>query len=150
MQKPELIEVQDQTFATVYRIEHKDSGWGIYRGGGYNYNPIISDYHHSAPKRHPLPYNDSLLVENGPKDRWGALDIRDMHFFGFSSKEQLRAWLYEDVFLTDLHDHGFVMKTFVVPVEHFFLGHTQVVFVRQEAISSTEHSLLEYFNLSRK
>jgi len=97
-----------------------------------------------------MPYNDSLLVENVPKDRWGRLEIRAEHFFGFSSKEQLRAWLYEDVFLTDLHDHGFVMKTFVVPSEHFFLGHTQVIFVRKEAISSTEYSLLAYFNLSRK
>ena len=142
----EQTNVVEPSYNTVYRIEHKESGLGNYRSGE---SPFEAGYS-EAVERHPLPYDDSLLVQNGPKGVWGNLDIRQEHFFGFSSKEQLRSWLYEDVFLINLHDKGFVLKLFIVPSEHFFLGHTQVIFVRQEAISSTEHSLLKYFNLSRK
>ena len=146
MHNTEQTNVIEPSYDTVYRIEHKESGWGIYRGGAY---PFEAGYNDIA-ERHPVPYDDSLLVQNGPKDAWGDLDIKPKHFFGFSSKEQLRSWLYEDVFLINLHDKGFVLKIFVVPSEHFFLGHTQVIFVRGETISSTEHNLLEYFSLSRK
>lgn len=145
-EQPEQTNVVEPSYNTVYRIEHKELGCGIYRSGGY---PSDARYIYVA-ERHPVPYDDSLLVQNGPKDDWGYLNIRPEHFFGFSSKEQLRSWLYEDVFLINLHDKGFVLKLFVVPSEHFFLGHTQVIFVRKEAISSTEYSLLVYFNLSLK
>ena len=145
-EQPEQTNVVEHGYNTVYRIEHKELGWGVYLAGGY---PFEAGYSEVA-ERHPVPYDDSLLVQNGPKDDCGDLHIKPEHFFGFSSKEQLRSWLYEDVFLINLHDKGFVLKLFIVPSEHFFLGHTQVIFVRKEAISSTEHSLLEYFNLSRK
>ena len=81
----EQTNVVEPSYNTVYRIEHKKLGWGIYLAGSYSFEAEYSE----VVERHPVPHDDSLLIQNGPKDDWDDLDIRPEHFFGFSSKEQL-------------------------------------------------------------
>lgn len=120
----------------VYRIEDADGG-GIYRG----YSGRSWDYAHDDMK-HPLPYEDSLLAP-----LYNKLDssARSNYIYGFSSIQQLRSWIYADGWLLDMHDAGFKLSIYNV-TDEVLMGHTQVMFLRSEAVE--RHDLMEYFNLT--
>lgn len=124
----------------VYRIED-DKGVGMYHSSkveGDEYCVPV-DY-----DRHPTPFDDSLLC-----NKWREMSVidRKSHIFGFSSVEQLRNWIYNDLWLKNLHEEGFVISVFSVERENVIEGHTQALFVRDKATSWVSLSIIEFFNL---
>jgi hypothetical protein len=72
--------------------------------------------------RHPTPSKDSGLIYNG-YDHYARTDRRDF-YYGFSSIEQLRRWVYPDQWLRSLHEEGYVLSTFQ---SLGYTGYTQAV-----------------------
>lgn len=117
---------------TFLRIEHKDTGRGMYvNGGGMSYLPYtIYDIQAHAradngrPPKHPNPRDDSLLVQNF-KSKGLDLNAHLYDFiFGFSSMEQLRTWMYDDRWLATLHKNGFVLCEYEGEIIH---GNAQAI-----------------------
>lgn len=127
---------------TIYRIETPE-GAGMYCSRVSNITNEMQDMF-----KHPMPDEDDLLVfalkdksENGSYILWSKLEH---YYFGFSSVEQLRRWIYQDEWLRILHDDGLVIT--VIESNDVLLGHTQAMFSGR--VSEQQHSILEFFNLS--
>lgn len=118
---------------TVYRLEQED-GTGCYRGD------LSLNVEHDI-FRHPLPRDDSLLMDN--------LDENSKHFidfhFGFASVDQLRTWFYNDEWIRKIAKNGNVLS--VYEAEEVYLGNTQVCFNRDTAKLIIRHDVLEFFKL---
>lgn len=137
----------------IYRIEDVDGG-GMYRGDNSYANPVAS----SNSDRHPLPNDDSLLMDNisfrmdqdvDPCDRhqhWTYF-LEDEFIFGFASVEQMRNWVYNDDWLVSLDHVGFNLTVYDVPENHICIGNTQAVFRRHEATSNRRYTMAQFFNL---
>lgn len=125
----------------IYRIEGPD-GKGMYWSAARVpsvCNGMQGDYH-------PLPEDDSKLQEQMD-------NVSDMKIyrFGFDSVEQLRAWVYSDVWLQELHDAGFKLITLHYKKESDVLvGYTQVMYNPEHVLHLHTHSIPEYFNLPQK
>lgn len=107
----------------IYRVEHKQSRKGI-----YDFYPFGSCPVEDAGLRHPMPTNDSKLVEEfeliGGYNRW---DMRSMNWrYGFESPVQMLNWIYQDNWLNRLHEDGFVLSVYEVPKVYY--GNTQAIF----------------------
>jgi hypothetical protein len=135
----------------IYRIEDF-AGGGIYRGENLHLNPISS----FSSERHPLPWSDSLFVENGdammyregePHYRELSTFIDGDFIFGFATTEQLRNWVYQDDWLWKFDERGFRLTVFDVPNDHVIVGYTQAVFRRREAVSESYFKLCDFFNI---
>ena len=128
---------------TIYRIETPE-GEGMYHSGA---SEVTSNLHH--PYRHPEPDEDDLLApvlisKSGGSEHIAWYALRN-YYFGFSSVEQLRRWIYQDEWLRGLHNDGLVIT--VIESDDVLLGHTQAMF--DGRVSEQQHSILEFFNLSQ-
>jgi hypothetical protein len=137
----------------IYRIEDEDGG-GVYRGDNSDMNPMGG----SVSDRHPLPADDSLLQESlrfrmrrdlAKEYQWKHWTsfLEDDFIFGFSSIDQMRNWVYQDVWLRKLDKGGFFLSEFNVPKHHVCVGNTQAVFRRSKATKFHRHTMAEFFKL---
>lgn len=80
-------------------------------------------------ERHPTPHHDSRLMQAG----WEAFKARYYSdvYFGFSSLDQLRSWVYQDRWREELYSHGYNIH--VYEADEALLGDTQAVFVKKLA-----------------
>lgn len=125
-----------------YRLEHKESKSGVYRGTDAINPPTNRD-------RHPLPNHDSKLVREGMGKIFTKYeDFEDCFFnsngydyiFGFESADQYRSWFYSDTFLGKAKRKGFVLNLY--ETEDFFLGNTQMVARKETLVFVGECSIL--------
>lgn len=106
---------------SFYRLEN-ELGDGVYQMG---LREIFARHVATgtvANDRHPMPWDDSKLVDNA----WKQGDIvRDSKWrFGFSSIAQLRSWFYDDKLLLDLSAVGVCLSLYDVPLLD---GHSQAI-----------------------
>jgi hypothetical protein len=117
----------------IYRVEHKESGKGLYRCSEY----AQCELHERT--RHPMPYYDSLL-----NNFWGDLDedFELEHFyFGFTSIEQLKFWIHNDKDRTAIDKEGLVVSVFWAEV---YAGDTQCVYLKSSRGKTiSKHRLTE-------
>lgn len=125
------------SIVTIYRLEHKD-GEGFYQGRtGFS---IEHDF-----RRHPLPHQDSLLMES-LHNKTGMAEVRGQHF-GFRDIDQLRAWVYQDDWLRALEHHGVWLAEIHIDEGFVCYGNTQTVFDRSRIQRTIHHNILDYFQL---
>lgn len=135
-----------QNTVLIYRIED-DKLDGPY--GGYNSLSANQD-----SKRHPGPYNDSALVAdfeyyyNAPKPV--NFHIPAHYRFGFSNIPQLRAWIYDDDWLIDLHARGYHLSIYELERSAVAIGYSQAMFNKDKATLLRTQSILEAFNITMK
>jgi hypothetical protein len=135
----------------VYRIEDVNGG-GIYRGDFSGQNPMGT----WSSERHPAPRNDSLLVHhinNTRGSRELTLEISDWvehhnYIFGFASPEQLRAWVYEDLWITQMQRRGFRLTVLEVEDNDVLVGHTQCIFKREHVKQESYFNIADFFGIS--
>lgn len=134
----------------IYRIE-TESGGGMYQG---NYGAMCPLTFDSA--RHPIPENDSLLMdnmfyvierENWPHDTSAHSFIYGRYRFGFASVDQLRAWVYQDDWLVKLHRYGLRLAVYDVADEDCVVGYTQAIFRNAEPWKTNYFNILDFFGL---
>lgn len=111
----------------IWRVETPDGG-GIYRGN-FSASDWYDEGFHNA--RHPTPSEDALLSEKWDDFRFQHSGIR----FGFTSREQMRAWLYKAEWRARLKDLGCRAVIYEVPDGFALAGDTQAVFVRDAAVA---------------
>lgn len=126
---------------TILRIER--NGLGMYAATKGIGLPFASD----ASNRHPAPYEDKTFVKNAEKQGWEGGSFGVQHFFGFSSKSQLKRWLHKKAWLLWLCANGFVLCEYTVLRSDAIKGESQAVFVKAQTITRTEHRITEYFSL---
>lgn len=98
----------------VYRVQNED-GTGLYHASEY-----AEDHLSDLQGRHPLPYNDSKLIEElGNEDYRGKL-------FAFSSLQQLKFWIHCREAREAIHAEG--CKVYVIETDEVWVGDTQCVF----------------------
>jgi hypothetical protein len=137
---------------TVYRIEHLGDGIGCYGRSDKKSERGMEDIVGTtkADARHPTMGQDSKLRLNLVKRGMTAFDImildaaRDFSF-GFSSVEQLRAWMFKDEWLTGLSDQHYVLAVCEVPEEDVIEGNAQCMFIRPATYE--KKNIREFFNL---
>ena len=112
-----------EEYTYVWRLE--DSGgrgmYGEFRDSSYFYYASMgSGEDDPAPENvHPLPYEDPLL-KFAP---WNS-----DYYFGFSSIEQMRRWIYKDEWLSRLAAYGIMLNLYKVPREFCNHGKDQSCF----------------------
>ena len=130
----------------VYRIE-SSVGSGMYYAGNAQWILDSEDTY----EKHPSPKRDSLLapilIKKGLYCEVFDNLICDEYKFGFDSIEQLRRWIYEDRWLVALHEHEMMIAEYELPDEDVLVGHTQVMFKRQDKYDKEQFNILHYFNL---
>ena len=120
-----------------YRIED-ERGRGMYRSWAapdcvQEMQPGVSD---KGNKRHPTPNSDETLWEQA-KDAGLVTYYNDFHskaekfFFGFTSKKQLKAWIFKKEWRKKLANSELMLVTF--QASEYIIGETQVMFVKNEA-----------------
>lgn len=123
----------------ILRIER--NGLGMYAASASG--PMLP-FATKASNRHPAPHNDEKFVENSRK-RGYAGDFSAKHFFGFSSKAQLKRWLHSKTWLLWLCLNGYVLCEYTVLRSDTIIGTSQAVFVKAQTITRTEYKISEYF-----
>lgn len=105
---------------TFYRVEHEETGKGMYQDRG----PMAEfevDY-----DSHPLPGEDRGL-RFYLEDRF----VDDKEFFAFSDITQLKAWLYKDEYIEKLCDCGYVINVYETTDGCY--GWSQAIFYKETA-----------------
>lgn len=111
----------------IYRVETENQR-GMYRG---SYVTWLNDNY--EPYRHPLPNEDSRLMQVlRHKELYTSWDACRMHY-GFGSLDQLRRWIYADVAKQELDNLGFAVSVYEIPDSRCAVGDTQAVFFINEA-----------------
>lgn len=139
----------------VYRIEG-ENGDGIYRGKYCRDNPM--DW---IPSKHPGPARDSLLVDNANVIRQNddadfvCLDFCDWimmskYIFGFASTEQLRNWIFNDMWLWRMEERGFRLAVFDIDPDDVIVGHTQCIFHREKIRQASYFKPAEFFGIEEE
>ncbi len=134
-----------------YRFEREDSGKGPYRCGSGNLLDSCDDYEND--NNHPSPLEDSKLQKQMRRKEllyngfWSTSFTTegDRYSFGFSSKKQLRAWFYNDVWLSWMADNGFILAEILS--EEYIVGNAQAMFVKPEDGLYQKHNIKEFFKL---
>lgn len=134
----------------VYRIEGVNGG-GIYRGEYSRQNPMSW-----VESKHPAPWRDSLLVHNSNRKRGDAFDITDSfdtwfseenYIFGFASTEQLRSWVFVDLWLWLMQERGFRLAVMEIEDDDVIVGHTQCIFKRENVKQTSYFPIAEFFGI---
>lgn len=109
---------------TVYRVEHREHGYGPYIDNDMDTHHPIDGLHdaHQRSNVHPGPRGDSDLS-------WDF--VGGTHRFGFASRKQLDKWFKG--FKRKLHEAGFVIRVFEAPDETTVIGERQAIFIKEEA-----------------
>jgi|SRR6185437_16749398 len=139
----------------VYRIEG-ENGDGIYRGKYCRDNPL-----EWIPSKHPAPWRDSLLVNNCNAIR-GVEDDEDCscsmdewlprqnYIFGFANTDQLRAWVFNDLWLWQFEQRGFRLSVFDIESRHVIVGNTQCIFKREHIKQASYFKPAEFFGIEEE
>lgn len=111
----------DSSTTLVYRVACKDDVTaGMYSNGAALHVINYSDAHH------PAPTDDSKLS-------YSWLAWKDRACFGFATIAQLRRWIYYDEWLRSLHEVGQALFVIEVPDKDFRAGHTQAIYLPDNA-----------------
>jgi hypothetical protein len=134
------------------RIEHPKTGKGVYTSYGeknYDLRNILQFKFCRDDVRHPAPSRDSLLVANMQKQGFDIVEwaFPEKFVFGFSTKEQCRAWFFSDVVLQLIHECGF--KLMEIESENVVMGNTQVCIASDQITQKTLFDILEYFGIPK-
>jgi hypothetical protein len=98
----------------VYRVQN-EYGYGLYQVSDY-----ATDHLSDLVGRHPMPYNDSKLMEElGNEEYCGKL-------FAFCSLEQLKFWIHRSEDRAAIHNDG--CRVYVIETDEVWVGDTQCVF----------------------
>ena len=122
----------------IFRVENNDKQ-GMYTANGPSFWTLTEG---EASDVHPMPFQDSRLVDACEGIGLDAGCLPSDYRFGFRSIQQMRQWLYQDHWLQYLHDNGFHLSEYSVAEDHYAIGHTQAVFSTEHAIKVAEHSLV--------
>lgn len=141
---------KSEIMKTIYRIEHKDTSLGMYMEESIDVGAYLGDT--VGTDRHPCPCQDSKLSNKLYAkdmmcgDEWGErLTNASSYNFGFSSKRQLRSWLYDDKLLMFLHNNNFILAVCQCKPSQVIIGNSQAMFIRPEVYEKL--SIKEFFNL---
>lgn len=94
--------------------------------------------------RHPMPWSDTALRWDHLRNILGV--PKDHCYFGFSSLDQLKSWLYRQEWREYLHENGFVVKAWELPEESMHSGNAQAVATKQ-ALESHEPAYISVLDL---
>lgn len=132
-----------QNTVLIYRIEDRE-----FKGPYCNHNLL---YFNQDDKRHPAPCDDSALVydfeTNHDSD---GFYVPERYRFGFSSFPQLRAWIYDDDWMIDLHDRGYHLSIYEIERSAVAIGYSQAMFDKDKAILLRTQSIPDAFNITMK
>lgn len=135
-----------QNTVLIYRIENQHLKGPYSESNALSMNP--------DSQRHPMPSKDSLLVYDFKAhfnpDEHTNFDVPEHYRFGFSSISQLRAWIYDDDWMIDLHDCGYHLSIYEMERNAAAIGYSQVMFNKDKATLLRTQSLLEVFNITLK
>lgn len=125
---------------TIYRVENAN-GRGMYRAGG-SYSALEFEFDEYI---HPMPSSDDALMrsiqERGEYNECGSLDYSMDDYFGFSSLDQLKRWIYRDDWRSKLDAAGFHVS--VYSAVGACIGDTQAVFLLHKSICVNQLRLTE-------
>lgn len=109
-----------------FRVEHKDHKAGVYNSSCRAPGTQSS----FEDPRHPSPMEDQSI-----RPFWINLmqtDYADKYYFGFSSMDQLRRWIFSEEYMNHLkHKH---MVIGIYQTDDYHIGDTQMVFRKERAI----------------
>jgi len=145
---------------TVFRIENKNNGKGMYNCEPY---PGLGEcpYYDNSKNRalHPSPWSDSKLGRQmaarsliNPDPLWALVngtpltEDAENWRYGFASAEQARMWLHDDKIIKWLAEHDFVVTEFKVKPFNAMVGNTQVMFIHAPG-SKKHHDIKSFFNI---
>lgn len=117
----------------IYRVED-DQGTGMYR------TSIALREMNCSDKRHPSPWDDMKLSEP-----WENMDLyeRSKMFFGFSSLDQLKFWIYLEEWRKLLKKEGYFISVYECEPDDAIIGETQAIFIRSSATKIQQLDFLE-------
>lgn len=101
---------------TIYRVEHRDTGVGPYRKGNGIAEEMNAAHGRLRKIRHVVPLADGIET----------MEHRDV--CGFVSRERLDTWFYG--WKKRLHEMGYCIALYEVPMELVKFGKTQCIFRR--------------------
>ncbi len=137
---------------TVFRIEHISDGVGCYGRAEEDSERGMQDIVGTtiADARHPTMGQDSKLRQNVANAGMSEFAIQffgaaEAYSFGFSSIDQLRAWMFEDAWLAGLSDQHYILAICEVQKDDVIEGNTQCMFIRPKEYE--KKNLREYFGL---
>jgi len=145
---------------TVYRIENKNNGKGMYNCEPYPGLGECPFYDNSKNKRlHPSPFVDTKLARQlsargliNPDPLWmmfhGTPLTEDAQKwrYGFASVEQARMWLHDDKIIKWLADNDFIVTEFKVSALNAMVGNTQVMYMHAPS-RKKHHDIKSFFNI---
>lgn len=120
----------DSSTSLVYRIACKDDVTAGMYANGAAYDVI-----EHSDINHPAPADDSRLLYSWWKWEGKA-------YFGFETVAQLRRWIYNDDWIRSFHDEGQALYVIEVPDEDLRVGHTQAIYLPDNAKVVEVRSLL--------
>lgn len=123
-----------------YRVEN-EAGVGPYQcNGPASQWRAINNIPQFNP-RHPVPSEDSLLIENFRKVEEKNPEVNCFDYiFGFSTLKQFRSWFYNDSILKACQDARF--KLSVYKSADRIVGHSQAVSTREGLVLVKKMELL--------
>lgn len=125
-----------KTTIQAIRIEHPDSGWGLFRHRKDPNNPYMGALMNDMPSAEQLttkhrsfdnPWCDSLIQ--------GFNDVK--HFCAFKSIEQIQEWI-DPAWFNEIFELGF--QVLLLELSECQIGEMQIVFEKQHIITSTNIS----------
>lgn len=112
-----------------FRVAHHD-GTGMYAMFRNDLTNIVEG---EVLTKHPPPWADDKLCS-----AWDALYNDEIaneyrqYYFGFSSMEQLRRWLFNSELNQKMHEAG--LRIHIYQTDDYHMGDTQMVFRKETAI----------------
>lgn len=135
-----------QNTVLIYRIEDQDLKGPYCQSNALSMN--------QDAQRHPCPSKDSSLVYDFEAhfnpDEYTDFYVPEHYRFGFSSMSQLRAWIYDDDWMIDLHDSGYHLSIYEIERSAVAIGYSQVMFNKDKAVLLRTQSILDAFNITMK
>lgn len=119
----------------IYRIEHKESGYGPYNPDHYT---VTDDRIYYMGKSHLDDDHPSVRLDchYNAKKGYAPSD----YYCGFRSMKDLDAWF--NGWLDILHNNNFHLVMYSIEAKYVFLGKKQVSFVKERATKIKESTLI--------
>jgi hypothetical protein len=146
---------------TIYRIENKHNGAGMYNCEPYPslFQCPFYDGREKRSKAHPRPEDDSVLARQMAArklidpDPFLALlcgtslnEEAQKWRYGFASADQARHWLHNDKIVNWLGDNDFIVAEFVVGPFDAMIGNTQAMYINAPE-DKIKHDIKKFFNI---
>ena len=108
----------------VYRIE-TEKGVGMYDSGCASY--MQNKYKHTTPREDRRLWEALGIYADSDFDEDIEQALQEFKF-GFKDIIQLRSWVYQEAWLTSLHDNGLRMMEYTCEDWDVLEGDSQIVF----------------------